>query len=480
MLLTLCLAFFGIVAALVLFSLQPLLGITLVLCTVGGVVLMHRPFLGMLAYVFTVGFVAFFNFPITTDGLQLGVVVLIITTLVYLGALIVNRDWSLLRIPFSRTEHILLIAFFLVIIFSIANSRNVMQSLTGMKQITYFFLAYFIILLMVKNKKDFDRVVWMTMASGIVIGLFGVYEAFNESVYKALGDRSLFGAELGESIMKTSRGRINGMVADGDNHTIYMSFIFVLVMSLFFRVRGFWPKAAVSAALAVCFFNIFGAASRGGVIGFLVMLAVWWFAWDGRHKVIKAICIAAAGTVFVAIMVMSTNLKIDRLYTEASGVEAQTIDSRVVLIQISIAMFLDNPILGHGPRGFENEYLSSYAWKVTPRTRKVPTGSWNLYGEVLVNYGLVGATLFCLLLFFILKRLITLCIYLRGHYRGLAFSLLGIFCGFCVFASSTGFLVDLIFWLVVSLSVTFYNIFEPEIAEAKAARKESRLTAQTA
>jgi len=463
MLLILGLAILGLVGGFVVFSFQPLVGIALIFCRAGGVVLLRKPLWGTLGYVYTMGFVAFFNFPITNDGLKLSTVILIGTLLTHIGMLIIARDWSLLTLPLKRAEHKLVLLFFFVCIISVMNTGNMKMAVAGLKQFSYCIMSYLLILLTVRTKKDLVTVIWVAVLSGFTIGLFGIREMMGESIYKTLNYKSIFGAQLAYSIEKVSKNRINGMVADGDFHGAYMAFMFMLCLFLFFRATNRWHKGLLGFILGVCFFNVFGAAARGAVLGFSIMSIVWWSVWDGKRKVLKAVAVVGPALLVIAVMVLVTDLDIDRVYSPPEGVSARTIDLRFNLFEMSMNMWVDSPILGHGPNGFDIIY-EEYAWKTNPTSRRtVASDSMNVYTEVLVEFGLIGAVVFTILIFYILMRAWTLSKRLRGPYRILAFSLLGIFCGYSVFMTTSGHLVDLVYWLILIFIAVSYEILESDM-----------------
>lgn len=463
MLLTWGVAILGVLAIVLAFIFQPIIGIAMIFAVAGGIFLMWRPFWGTLGYVFTVGFVALFNLPITTEGIKMSHVILLATIATVVALMVIKRDWTLLKLPFSRPEHILLLLFYAICVIAIMNTQNVEQAIKDLKTFSYPFLAYFLFLFTTRNLKNLELVIWTFVGAGVAVGLLSLMEITGDSIYVKLGSRSLLGAPFAETIERTSQQRINGLMADGDLHGGYMGVVCMLTIFLFFRSRSWWLKLAFAGAIVLCFVNVFGAAARGAVLGFSIMTLVWFIAWDGKQKFIKAAVVVAAGFLIVSTLVTTTDLHIERVYSEPRGVAAKTINLRFNDLKISLHMFADNPILGKGPGAFKNEYRE-YAYRTEPTARKIMfPESLNLYTEVLVNTGLVGAITFTLFLFFILKRLVTMVWRLRGPPRGLATSILAAFCGYSVFVCTSGHLVDQIYWLSVIFTVVLHEIMAPRL-----------------
>ena len=472
MLLTWGMAILGVLTFVMAFVIEPLLGIGLIFALAGGICLAWKPVWGTLGYVFAVGFVAFFNLPITQEGLKMSSVILLGTLAVVVALMIIRRDWTLFRLPFSRPEHILLLLFWAIYFVSIMKSENVGQAIKDLKMFSYPFLAYFLILFTIKNVKNINLMILTAVGAGVAIGLFGLMEINGDSIYVKLGNRSLLGAQLGETIEKTSMQRINGMAADGDLHGGYMGIMCMLTIYLFFRSQSLWLKALFSAAIVLCFVNVFGAAARGAVLGFCIMSVVWFIAWDGKQKFAKAAVVGGLAFLIVSTLVTTTNLHIERIYSEPRGVAAKTIDLRLNDFVISMNMFADDPLLGKGPGGFKNEYRD-YAYRTSPTARKILIpDSLNLYTEVLVNTGVIGALTFTLFLFFIVKRLLTMVIRLRGSSRALALSLLAAFSGYSVFVCTSGHLVDQVYWMPVIFTSALHEIVAPQLYGAESTAEE--------
>jgi|GEM_PF-2819268 len=453
------------------FLFQPLVGIVLALIVVCGLVALKYPFLGTLGYLFTVGFVALFNFPITNDGLKLSTVILMGTFLTYIVLYLWSHDWTPLKLIVSRPEHLIVLLFFIAVIVSVKNTEDLGQAIKGVKQFSYCVFAYFLAIFSIRSKKQLDWAVWIVVISGVIIGLCGVREMVSENLYKTLNYTSIFGAKLSYSLEKYSQNRINGLVADGDLHGAYMATVFMFSFFLFFKVKPFWQKGFLIFAMVLAFFNIFGAAARGAVLGFTIMITVWWCVWDGKQKVLKAALVGIGAILFISVMVMSTDLEIDRVYSSPEGVSSRTIDLRLTLWEMGSIMFQDKPILGHGPNGFDIEYFPT-VYKASSLARKSTRFDvMNVYVEVAVSYGLVGIVIYGSFILFILYRQIILVRFLRGPYRSLAFSLLAMWCGYSVFVCTSGHLVDLIYWEIPMFTVVLDMLFEKEIAAARAARK---------
>jgi O-antigen ligase len=441
------------------FSQSMVLGLAL-LAGLGYVIaVFYEPLWGTLLFVFTMGFMAFLNLPITGDGLKLSTIFLITAFMIWFARALILKDRDMLQ-GVLRIEAVLVLAFFLLCITSLINSDNLIVSIKGLKKLTYCILCYFLIIFTVKNKKSVDVVIKYLIGSGIVIGILGIVEAFQGSLYKILHRKSIFGAPIPLSMEKTSKDRINGLIADGDLHGGYMIFIFMLCLYAFFTAKSKKKKMFFAAGMVLSLANIIGAASRGAVIGFVVAVFVWVLVSGLYRKWFKVIVyLAGLGIVGLGLTIFIPDLNIERLYSRPEGVSARTIDLRVNNAMISLAIFADHPLLGAGPDGFVIDY-SRYAPRIAPTARKeIEPKSLNLYTQVLAEHGLIGFSIFAAILLLALKRLWCLTRHLKDNYRLLACSMLASYCGYSVFMAGSGHLVDQVYWLMIGIAESMYVIF---------------------
>lgn len=460
--------FIFVVAWSLIFSQSILLAMSLLIGAAYVIAIFYQPLWGTLFFVLTMGFMAFLNLPITADGLKLSSVFLLTAFMIWFCRALILKDRDILQ-TVQKVVHLLVLLFFLVCITSLVNSQNLVLSIKGLKKLTYCVLAYFLLVFTVKNQKSLDRVVTYVIGSGFIIAVLGIIEAFKGSMYQILHRKSIFGAPIPLSMEKTSKDRINGLIADGDLHGAYMSWIFMLCLYAFVVADSRKKKVFCAVGMAVSLANIIGAASRGAVIGFLVALFVWAVVSGFYRKWLKLVLLSALiGAVGLCLIIFIPDLNIERLYSRPSGVSARTIDLRVNNAMISLAIFADHPLLGAGPDGFVIEYYR-YAPRISPTARKaVEPKSLNLYTQVLAEHGLIGFSVFGVILLLILKRLWFLTKALQGNYRFLAYSLFASYCGYSVFMAGSGHLVDQVYWLMIGIAQAFYLISSAKVTYEEA------------
>ena len=430
------------------------------------VAILYRPSLGAYAYVFTLGFSALLNLPITNDGLKLPTVLALIAFLVWIARALLTADRDLITKPFSQAVHLFMGLILFTMIISLMNSRKIGASIGEIKQFIYCLTGHLLILFTIKNINQFRKLIIFKICAGFIVSILGIMEGTIGSIYTFLHNKSLFKAPLARSILWTSADRINGLVGDGDNHGIYMGMIFMFSLYLFFTVKSKILKILLVPVMFASLFNVIGAASRGAVLGFSISFFIFWICINLPKKwLILTSALALILIIGSLMIVIIPDLNIERLFDP--GAEAmKTVDLRKNNLIIGLAMTKDHPIIGSGPDGFILNYLR-YGPRITPTSRRIPTKPLNAYLQALVEYGIIGFILFLSVTIFILKSLIMLLINATGEDRYLVAVILAVFCGYTSFMNTTGFFVDQPYWLVVTLAAVFITIYDYQTEDRK-------------
>lgn len=441
-----------------LFGISPILATALIVFILYIVIIFYQPLWGTYLFIFTIGFGGLLNLPVTSDGLKLSTVIMLTTYVIWITKALMTKNRDLIGIPLSKGVHLLLPIIYLIMIVSLMNSKKMGASIGEIKQFTYCLIGYLLVIWTIKDKTLLKRALVCMVGAGFIISIFGIMEGLGANIYSVLHDKSLLGAPLSKTILWTSENRINGLVGDGDSHGMYMSFIFILALSLFFRYKTKMAKVLLSVVMFTSLFNMVGAASRGAVLGFILAFAIFWVLIKLPKKwLVLSFAIGFFMIFFIAMVTLVEDLNIERFYSP--NVEAQnTINLRKYNLYIGIDMFMEHPIIGSGPDGYMMNYLR-YA-RLLPGSRRIPTKALNIYVQVLVEYGVIGFTALMSLLILIVKHFISILGKNKGSDRYTIAALFSIFFGYGLFFNTTGFFVDQMYWFLIALmgaTITVYK-----------------------
>lgn len=193
-------------------------------------------------------------------------------------------------------------------------------------------------------------------------------------------------------------------LADGNLLSLHM--VPVLLLSSFvllcnYKKSKFWLLIPIALTLNA----IFLTQSRGGLVGLVIGCCL---ALLFRPKVLRGqINLYILLAIISAVQLVPADL-IDRL-TQAAGPEEErdkSAESRLVIVEAQLNMFIGQPLLGYGHRGtlvLSPDYVES-SFLTSTSAGKV-RGSHNLLMSLLVDFGLVGAIFYLIVIYIFVRRL---------------------------------------------------------------------------
>lgn len=151
----------------------------------------------------------------------------------------------------------------------------------------------------------------------------------------------------------------------------------------------------------LCAAGVVVSNSRGGFVGFVALIL--YLLWHSKRKFRNLAILAVAGSVTFLIVPSEYKEEVYSISDQQDG----TRGIRILMWRIGWHMFLDNPVLGVGPGNYAlrtGEYqvqLDDYEVGDKIETRV----AHSVYFELIPEYGLVGSTVFFLLVFELFRRL---------------------------------------------------------------------------
>ena len=193
-------------------------------------------------------------------------------------------------------------------------------------------------------------------------------------------------------------------LADGNLLSLHM--VPMLLLGSFLLLCNYKKSKFLLVIPIVLTLNaIFLTQSRGGMVGLVIgcLLALLFRPKVLRGQINLYILLAVIG----AVQLVPADL-IDRL-GQAAGPEEErdkSAESRLVIIEAQLKMFSEQPVLGYGHRGtlvLSPDYIDSSYLTTTAGGRA--RGSHNLLTSLLVDFGLVGAIFYILIIYIFVRRL---------------------------------------------------------------------------
>jgi len=204
------------------------------------------------------------------------------------------------------------------------------------------------------------------MAFDVTTGFYEGKAVYNQGVYRVTSENS-------------AADNFNGIAI-----TINTAFPFVYY--LFLHYKRLWKKIFLGIMLALFVMTLVLTGSRGGLLGFIVLLGCIW--WMSRHKTIGII----AFMVFSIIGWFSIGAERQRRYESIfdSNLDESSL-GRVNAWHDGLILFLERPLTGVGADAFLQARVDRFGVYLDPH---------NLYIHVFAELGLIGGGIF----FFMLLR----------------------------------------------------------------------------
>ncbi|WP_321529284.1 O-antigen ligase family protein [Sedimenticola selenatireducens] len=183
-------------------------------------------------------------------------------------------------------------------------------------------------------------------------------------------------------------------------YTIYASLTAALLVHflLFDRPKDRWRLLAVIGFLVAVLVNLSITGGRGGQVGFFVLLFVLLMMYFGRRWLNGVVTFVLASALlfysayqFIPVFQERADLAIEEVMHFEEGGQNSSVGIRIALNINYFNAFLEAPLFGHGT----GSYLDAYA-RANERSAYQThiTQPHNMYLVMLVQFGLLGGTLF--------------------------------------------------------------------------------------
>jgi hypothetical protein len=384
---------------------------------------------------------------ITPDGsVTVAKLLVALTIVLWTGRTLLRRDQYPL-VVLTHPVALLMIALIGVNILSFVNIVELKPAAIFLFRRMNVVVLALLIPMVLRDRRSWDRaLMWMTLAS-IPIGFFGLYElTTGQPILTLVSYRSQDQLVL----LSGQQWRIHGTFDDGPFHAIYVATASSLAICWLLRTPRWWIKLGLVALLVLLFVNLIGTASRGGMMGFIVVLLVYWAGYGGKRRWLLAAGAVAVGAATLAVALMLPQVPVHR-YLQVSSGDDPTTQIRMGLYEVGIGMVEDHPIMGVGCGQWLREsprYFSSGTFK---ETNYMPH---NTYLQAAAETGLIGLAVYLLLLatvaFYLLRALKHAS---DKHERLSVLAALGAFLAFAAFATTSNVMENETYWIFLSFSM---------------------------
>ena len=244
-------------------------------------------------------------------------------------------------------------------------------------------LIFFLVLIdSVSNKRQIFKILTVLFFSGILVAIISLFYYFSKEL--------------------TYDGRLASFYLSPNYLVMYLSPILIISLYLYFLVKNNIYKILLIIGYLLIFFVIFLTYSQGALLGLVVAFIITLF-WKSKIFKNKKRLLIFLFLVLIIFSVLYCFIKIDDLGSVYSS--RSSLASRLMIWRSSWEIIKDQP-LGIGPGTFQDYYLSYQKKFKTPYLEWAVPQPHNLFIAFYLQLGFLGFLGFIWLLVLFFKRIV--------------------------------------------------------------------------
>jgi putative inorganic carbon (hco3(-)) transporter len=297
---------------------------------------------------------------------------------------------SFIKKPFMRS----LLALLVIMAVSTTYSQNKTIALTETLRFFSYIAVGFLIVNEFKNEADLKQLYNTLLFATLLLGILGILQYFTK-----------FGASI-SVIIAGKTPRIEATMGNPNSFGAYLVIvIFPIIMLCLYERENKRKLFYISLAL-LTMVNLIMTLSRNAWLSFFTGLFALVFIYNWRFVYFIA---AALGTALFIPQVYGRILQFKDMSQN---------DGRIKVWNTALKMIQEHPLIGVGNGNFVvhyNSYVDRFPELRIPNVYNFPTH--NAYLKLQSELGILGTLAFVLVLFFLLKDLLSLLHYSSGYYK---------------------------------------------------------------
>lgn len=262
-----------------------------------------------------------------------------------------------------------------------------------------------VVVILLRNHLTLRRAMWALLAAGIFMATLTTFQQLTGTFsnnYWGFAKAGLQQIVAGQS----DDYRIAGPIGDPNFYAQVLLVLVPIAMDRMWNERKRWLRLVAMWALAVCVFSIFFTFSRGAFVGLIIIVTMMLI-----RRPPRPIVLIATIALIIPLVLMLPESYTARLRTIPDAIpglsnkdvrEEASFRGRSSAQQAGLLMFLDNPLFGVGVGNFGYHYqkysrglgIDGSRWDQAPH---------NLYLEIVTEKGLLGLTVFGLLMWMVYR-----------------------------------------------------------------------------
>lgn len=354
---------------------------------------------------------------------------------------------------------------------------------TVITSVTEGLVLYLLVTNAVRTPEVLRRAVWVLVLAGAFVSGLSLLQRVTGTYHKNYGGFAQMGnAALSENL---GRGELNRQAGPVGEKNYYAQMLLMLVPLGLFRFwgeRSRWLRALAALATVLVGLGVACTFSRGGAVGFVLLLAVMSLM---RYIKFSQLLAIGVGIALVLLAVPKYRERLLEMEQLSSAVEERSlgavegdraVQGRLAEMLAAGLVFADHPLIGVGPGMFKYYYpeysqLMGFRWHETPRY------AHNLYLGIAAEHGVLGLIAFMGILYVALRDLARWRRYWLDARPDLAHLLTGFLLAVVAFMTTGLFLSFAYvryFWLVMALAGSAVYVARMAAEQSQAAEPERK------
>jgi putative inorganic carbon (HCO3(-)) transporter len=265
-------------------------------------------------------------------------------------------------------------------------------------------LLYLLVSNAVRTTRTLNRVVWVLIIAGTLLGAISIYQELTHSYANNYGglaqvDRVDSGGGFNiapqDSEEKILRPRLGGPLGSENRYAQIMVVLMPLALIRVFRERSRRLRLLAASASLLILGGLLLTFSRGAAVGLGATLVLMVLLREIKLRQILVLLAVVTAIVALAIPDYVTRLSSLQGVTGISTTDDSGYPDRAVLGRATENLaawytFLDNPLTGVGPGVYFREYSQEYANRLGLRYLESERRGHSLYLEMAADTGVIG------------------------------------------------------------------------------------------
>jgi len=297
-----------------------------------------------------------------------------------------------------------------------------------------------VVAVLLQTGTSFRRLIWVFILVGIFLGTLSAYQFLTGSFTNSFG--GFANAQVMQILGATNDYRLGGPVGDPNFFAQILVVIVPLALERLMHDPRMFRKILALWCLIVVVLSIMFTYSRGGFVALVAAIFIFFIFYPPRTYHIPIFIVSILLLFSIAPhQYFDRILSLNQFFGKSTlGLQDPALRSRVTENLTAWEMVKSNPLVGVGLSNYSTVY-AVYSRILGYPIPAIESAAHNLYLEVLAETGILGFSVFALIIFHSLRRIIRArAVFLHAYlsdYTGMA----------------TSFLIGLIGYLIASMFV---------------------------